>query len=647
MLQECINKKISTTRTGESVRAATVCTQRACWRRCFLDHSPTCGEGLSTGAPLAGIPCVIVGRACGNATATDTIDRSCLHTTLFAKGALSTIAHNPFDLHKHFSSFDERAPAPYKRCGSPIMSDDNFMSKPVLETLKDLTPIPAATSPVFEPDKKEHADTIAEEPTASHALAMAAVNDEPEEEKGQADIGYSKHPSAEAGDELTEKAGAAQLSHDQEVVNLGWNAPGSQIADPLVGKITNEELWLLLRRFDKQMYHLKEVQHAVPGDLDLNIADEEEFSPDKLRSNIERLYMTVIIGMITFGKHIARLRSWREARRTSWFCTAYTIAWLFDLVVPLLSATLIALIAYPPSRAVLFPPAPIALVNGSTGGVQKPKAGVLGSHDSATGAPENFKGEAVEAEASNFVNGIASVAISSAAGKHPQNDEDDENAGAPQDAVPDPTAIATGAANAKDIAAGGKPNAKHDKTKVPMETALWTKMRPIMHGIADASDTWERFGNALSPTPPFPRDIFRLRLAALVLPILAVSLVTSSYMFMKGVTFGIGFGFFGDPVISRGLSLLNRKFPNWQKLLELRKYVAHVCQRSEANTDTLNTVPFSRAFQQTPNLLSPSCASARRTRHPCLRRQPRTSLHQKRRPRSQKTTFARQVAIGP
>lgn len=44
-------------------------------------------------------------------------------------------------------------------------------------------------------------------------------------------------------------------------------------------------------------------------------------------------------------------------------------------------------------------------------------------------------------------------------------------------------------------------------------------------------------------------------------------------MFMKGVTFGVGFGFFGDPVIQRGLELLNRKFPNWQKLLELRNTV--------------------------------------------------------------------------
>ena len=154
---------------------------------------------------------------------------------------------------------------------------------------------------------------------------------------------------------------------------------------------------------------------------------------------------------------------------------------------------IIALIAYPPSRGILFPPAPIALVDSSSGGVQKPKAGVVGSTDSATGAPENHKGEAVEQEASNFVNGVASVALASVAGKHPQGEPDTDD-GAPQDIVPDPTTIATGAANAKDKAAGGTPSAKHDKTKVPMENAIWSKMRPIMHGIADATDTWERFG---------------------------------------------------------------------------------------------------------------------------------------------------------
>lgn len=97
----------------------------------------------------------------------------------------------------------------------------------------------------------------------------------------------------------------------------------------------------------------------------------------------------------------------------------------------------------------------------------------------------------MEQEASNFVNGIASVALSSATGKHPQDDPEPGEEGA-EDATPDPTAMAVGAADAKDVAAGEKTLAKHDKTKVPMETAMWTKMRPIMHAIAEFTDTWER-----------------------------------------------------------------------------------------------------------------------------------------------------------
>lgn len=142
---------------------------------------------------------------------------------------------------------------------------------------------------------------------------------------------------------------------------------------------------------------------------------------------------------------------------------------------------MITLIVYPPSREALFPPAPLALVDSRSGGVQKPKAGVLGSHDSATGAPENHKGEAVEQEASNFFNGITSVVLASATGKHPQGDPDHDG-DEPGDSVPDPTRLAAGAADAKDAAGGSQTTPHHDKTKVPVETAVWTKMRPVMHG---------------------------------------------------------------------------------------------------------------------------------------------------------------------
>lgn len=173
---------------------------------------------------------------------------------------------------------------------------------------------------------------------------------------------------------------------------------------------------------------------------------------------------------------------------------AYTVAWAFDFIVPLMLTTVIVLITYPPSRAFLFPPVPMALVDSKTGGVQSPKAGVLGSHDSATGAPEKHKGEAVEQEASNFVSGIGSIALSSAAGKHQPGEPEESGSDSIDKSVPDPTRLAVAGADAKHAANGGQPATHHDKTKQPMEDAMWTKMRPTMRALSDLCDGWERFG---------------------------------------------------------------------------------------------------------------------------------------------------------
>lgn len=67
------------------------------------------------------------------------------------------------------------------------------------------------------------AQNLTEEPTASHALA-------------QADIDVK---------------GVAQLAHNAEVKDLGWNEPAEKIPAPLVGGMDNEELWVLVRRFNK------------------------------------------------------------------------------------------------------------------------------------------------------------------------------------------------------------------------------------------------------------------------------------------------------------------------------------------------------------------------------------------------------------
>src|SRR6202035_3818631 len=105
----------------------------------------------------------------------------------------------------------------------------------------------------------------------------------------------------------------------------------------------------------------------------------------------------------------------------------------------------------------------------------------------------------------------------------------------------------------------------------------------IMHIIGDIADGWERFAkyplemnllmvSTLSPTTPFPQDTPRIKLASLLAPVLLLSLFLTYSMFVIRTTFITGFAFFGQPVMTMGFNWLNKTFPDWQKLLEIRKY---------------------------------------------------------------------------
>lgn len=86
----------------------------------------------------------------------------------------------------------------------------------------DLLPVPD-TETITNPSKHEAARVLSEGPTASHALATSP----------------------------TEETGLVQQDHDEEVRDLGWNEPKEAIPAPLVGGMDNEDLWVLVRRFDK------------------------------------------------------------------------------------------------------------------------------------------------------------------------------------------------------------------------------------------------------------------------------------------------------------------------------------------------------------------------------------------------------------
>lgn len=81
----------------------------------------------------------------------------------------------------------------------------------------------ASSSPIITPTSSR-SGAAKDAPTDSHALA------------------YADH----------EEKGVAQQQHvEAEVKDLGWNEHPKDVPKPLVGGLQNEDLWLLIRRFDK------------------------------------------------------------------------------------------------------------------------------------------------------------------------------------------------------------------------------------------------------------------------------------------------------------------------------------------------------------------------------------------------------------
>jgi hypothetical protein len=48
-----------------------------------------------------------------------------------------------------------------------------------------------------------------------------------------------------------DEKGEAQIPHNAEVKDLGWTDHVVDLPNPLVGGLQNEELWVLVRRFNK------------------------------------------------------------------------------------------------------------------------------------------------------------------------------------------------------------------------------------------------------------------------------------------------------------------------------------------------------------------------------------------------------------
>lgn len=151
-----------------------------------------------------------------------------------------------------------------------------------------------------------------------------------------------------------------------------------------------------------------------------------------------------------------------------------------DLLIPVTTGVLVALILFPSTRSLLFPPRITSGDGSDAGSVEQ------FTRDSITNSPETYKGEAAEQEASNLVNDIANIAMESARGKYGQSVIDDDDA----EGSSEPEPVDVGAITA-DVQAENAP--VEDKTKKPMKKKISKATNQTMRILGDITDIYEQF----------------------------------------------------------------------------------------------------------------------------------------------------------
>lgn len=144
-------------------------------------------------------------------------------------------------------------------------------------------------------------------------------------------------------------------------------------------------------------------------------------------------------------------------------------------------------------------------------------------------------------------------------------------------------------------------SADRHETKEPVSCALESlEIFPAIRMLPEFIDTWERLRNALKPDPPFPLHQPRMILASCLLPILIILCLATWDTIMKVLGFLIGLGFFGGPLISPCLGLVDTMSPGWRRFLELR----HTVLRG-APTNAQLTIALLRTGERDGNPLRP------------------------------------------
>ncbi|GAA5986387.1 hypothetical protein JCM10908_003732 [Rhodotorula pacifica] len=369
----------------------------------------------------------------------------------------------------------------------------------------------------------------------------------------------------------------------------------------IVPGLEDDKLWTMLRRFDAQVLHTLTPPTKLPkGEPDLrpSTLPAVPFEPDLLKGNLMRVYATVGIWGIYGARELMRLMSWapEDRRRTTIWCIAYFICAALRMVLPAIFLLIAALIAYPASRKILFPPVP-------------PPAGVP---PSATD-PLNQKGdesliagvnhpiehrsraEQVEEQAWEFTNLIqrfgARVVVGGKAGgrqgnaevgrkMHVEEDDDDDDDDDLDDEEQDLHEVAQqdglGVAADKErkekkLSDKKRRKEKAKEAKIKRDAMIGNAAKTTQDILGTIADLAEVFANAITPPKPYPIYHAREALATQVLlPLAIIFAIMPARYWSFLASFGFGFAFFGQPLIKQGFELLQEKVPDWKDKIDLR-----------------------------------------------------------------------------
>ncbi|KAL8276463.1 hypothetical protein RQP46_011113 [Phenoliferia psychrophenolica] len=463
--------------------------------------------------------------------------------------------------------------------------------------------------------------------TSDATPVVAAKHAHLDDEAHVLPLGADAHPETQAKklaeappekvDALVEKVKA------DEREELGEEPEGT-----IVDGLEDDKLWALIRRFNVQINHtLSPPTKLPPGEPDLrpSTLPDVPFNSDILKSNGERLFATAGIWTIYFGREMMRLMSWsrEERNRTACFCVAYFISAYFAMVIPAIMALLMSLILLPKSRKFFFPsiPPPAGVPASATDptnqkGDESKLAGV--------GDPieHRSKAEQIEQQAWEFTNTIQRFGMrvvvggrgsghqgNGEVGKKGAQDEDDEEDEEEREAVRDEI-------EGKDLTPKQKRKLKAKMAREKRDAAVNKMAKGAQDAVGDLADALERFANALAPPRYYPHNEARLKLAgAIFVPIMLVTAVVPAHWWAQIISFGVGIGFFAQPILIRAAKKFVELVPDWQERIDMRnsifsgvptnaQLVLHIARMAEEEFDPLPSPPLPPTATDTKNELS-------------------------------------------